>query len=498
MDKRFQVNALLIFPQNPDSFWSFRYALRFISKKASMPPLGLITVAGMLPGAWHKRVVDLNVESLQHSDILWADYVFISAMNIQRDSVSRILKACQKGNVKTVAGGPLFTQNPDAFPEIDHLILNEAEITLPRFLDDLEAGRKPLKVYRSDAYADITQTPVPLFGLLNFRAYAYMSIQVSRGCPFSCDFCEITSLLGHKVRLKTTHQVLDELDALYQARWRGPVFVVDDNFIGNKKVIKHSLLPAMKRWMEDHRHPFIFTAEASIDMADDDELLRMMVDTGFKSVFIGIETPEEQSLLASNKLQNKGRDMLGSVRKIQQAGLLVSGGFIVGFDSDSPSVFQRQTEFIQQSGIVSAMVGLLNAPRNTKLYKRLAAEGRIIHDSSGNNTDLSLNFVPRMNMKDLVAGYNRIIKEIYASKPYYQRVRTLMRNHRPRATQQKRINVTALKGFLKSILIIGVIEKGRFEYWKMIGWTLLNRPGSFADAIEYAVYGYHYRRVYRL
>ncbi|MFO7722286.1 MAG: B12-binding domain-containing radical SAM protein [Bacteroidales bacterium] len=492
------MKILLVYPHIPDSFWSFRYALRFISKKASMPPLGLVTIAAMLPGEWEKRVVDLNVEGLHPGDVQWADYVFISAMNIQRDSVGRILKACGKANVKTVGGGPLFTQSPNAFPEIDHLILNEAEITLPLFLDDLAAGRKPSKVYSTGEYADITKTPVPLYNLLSRKAYAYMSIQISRGCPFACDFCEITSLLGHKVRMKETRQVLDELEELYRQRWRGPVFIVDDNFIGNKKVIKQTLLPAMNSWMKEHRHPFIFTAEASIDLADDDELLRLMVDTGFKSVFIGIETPEEQSLVACNKMQNKDRDLLGSVRKIQQAGLLVSGGFIVGFDTDSPSVFRRQTEFIQQSGIVSAMVGLLNAPRNTRLYHRLAEEGRIIHDSSGNNTDLSLNFIPRMDRAELIAGYNGLIKSIYAAKPYYQRIRTLLRHHRPRATQPKRINFAALLGFLRSILIIGIVEKGRFEYWKMILWALMNRPGSLVDAIEYTIYGYHFRRVFNL
>lgn len=463
-----------------------------------MPPLGLVTIAAMLPAAWQKRVVDMNVETLHQRDIDWADYVFISAMNIQMDSVRYVLELCNRVEVTTVAGGPLFTQNRNAFPQIDHLVLNEAEITLPLFLADLESGRTPSKVYSTDAFADITRTPVPQFNLLSKKAYAYMSIQITRGCPFACDFCEITALLGHKVRMKDTRQVLDELEALYQQKWRGPVFIVDDNFIGNKSVVKHSLLPAMKEWMQNHGYPFLFTAEASIDLADDDELLQMMVETGFKSVFVGIETPEELSLQECNKVQNRNRDLLGSVRKIQQAGLLVSGGFIVGFDSDSHSIFRRQSEFIQQSGIVSAMVGLLNAPRNTKLYKRLVNEGRIINEPSGNNTDLSLNFIPRMNYADLIAGYNRIIEEIYTAKPYYKRIRNLLRNYKPKSIHPSRINTTALKGFLKSILIIGVVEKGRSEYWKLIAWTLINRPGSIVDAIEYAIYGHHFRKVFRL
>lgn len=463
-----------------------------------MPPLGLITIAAMLPETWQKRVVDMNVATLHQSDIEWADYMFISAMNIQMDSVRDVLELCNRAGVTTVAGGPLFTQNQNAFPRVDHLILNEAEITLPLFLADLESGRTPSKVYSTEEFADITETPVPQFNLLLKKAYAYMSIQVTRGCPFACDFCEITALLGHKVRMKDTRQVLDELDALYQQKWRGPVFIVDDNFIGNKRAVKQSLLPAMKEWQKSHGYPFLFTAEASIDLADDDELLQMMVDTGFKSVFIGIETPEELSLHECNKVQNKNRDLLGSVRKIQQAGLLVSGGFIVGFDSDSHSVFSRQTEFIQQSGIVSAMVGLLNAPRNTNLYKRLANEGRIINESSGNNTDLSLNFIPRMNYADLVAGYNRIIEEIYTAKPYYKRIRSLLRNYKPKSIHPSRINFTALKGFLKSIVIIGVLGKGRSEYWKLLAWTLIYRPGAIVDAIEYSIYGYHFRKVFKL
>jgi radical SAM superfamily enzyme YgiQ (UPF0313 family) len=240
-------------------------------------------------------------------------------------------------------------------------------------------------------------------------------MQISRGCPFACEFCEITSLLGHKVRMKSTEQILDELEELFELRWRGNVFIVDDNFIGNKNAIKYDLLPAMKTWMQSHNFPFTFNTEASINLADDPALLKLMAETGFISVFVGIETPDEDSLQECNKVQNKNRDLLHSVSRIQRAGLLVSGGFIVGFDSDSPSIFQKQIDFIQQSGIVSAMVGLLNAPKNTKLYDRLQAEDRIISEPTGNNTDLSLNFVPRMNPHELIAGYKRIIREIYTT-----------------------------------------------------------------------------------
>ncbi len=409
------MNILLVYPQYPDSFWSFSHALRFISKKAAVPPLGLITVSAMLPSTWQKKLVDMNVSPLLTSDIIWADYVFISAMYIQKESVNKVIEECMKHSVKIVAGGPLFNQEYKNYPQIDHFILNEAEITLPPFLKDLDTGH-PKKIYKTDEYADITETPIPDYHLLSRKDYAFMNMQVSRGCPFACDFCEITSLLGHKVRMKETSQIIKELEVLYNLHWRGSVFIVDDNFIGNKNEIKNNLLPAMKKWMHKHKYPFTFNTETSINIADDDKLMSLMVETGFNSTFIGIETPEEKSLHDCNKVQNKNRNLLQNVKKIQNAGLQVSGGFIVGFDSDTPSVFQRQIDFIQQSGIVSAMVGLLNAPKNTKLYERLEAENRLTIEATGSNTDLSMNFVPKMNYIELMEGYKKIIRNIYTCK----------------------------------------------------------------------------------
>jgi radical SAM superfamily enzyme YgiQ (UPF0313 family) len=491
------MKILLIYPLCPNSFWSFKHALKFISKKAAVPPLGLITISAMLPATWQKKLVDMNVTALRASDIQWADYVFISAMYIQKESVNYIISECIKHNTKIVAGGPLFTQEYNNYPQIDHFILNEAEITLPLFLNDLHAGH-PQKLYKTDEYADITLTPVPDYHLLSRKDYAFMNLQVSRGCPYSCDFCEITSLLGHKVRMKETEQIINELDKLYTLNWRGSVFIVDDNFIGNKSKIKNNLLPAMKNWMQIHKYPFTFNTETSINLADDEQLMSLMVETGFNSTFIGIETPEEKSLHDCNKVQNKNRDLLASVIKIQKAGLQVSGGFIVGFDSDTPSVFQRQIDFIQKSGIVSAMVGLLNAPKNTRLYERLEAENRLTTDATGNNTDLSMNFIPKMNHIELLKGYKNIIHNIYATKPYYKRVRQLLRNYNRLYKGQTKISFPLLSAFFKSVFIIGFLNKGRSEYWKLLLWTLFNRPGSIVDAITYTVYGYHYQTVYGL
>ncbi|MBN2523307.1 MAG: B12-binding domain-containing radical SAM protein [Bacteroidales bacterium] len=492
------MNILMVYPLYPDTYWSFKHALRFVSKKAAVPPLGLITVSAMLPATWRKKLVDMNVAKLHTGDLLWADYVFISAMYVQKESVNKIIEKCLEHKVKIVAGGPLFTQEYKNYPQIDHFILNEAEITLPLFLKDMAMGHALKKIYKTDEFADITSTPVPDYHLLSRKDYALMNLQFSRGCPFACDFCEITSLLGHRVRIKDPEQIIEELEALYKLNWHGSISIVDDNFIGNKKETKNKLLPAMKEWMEKHNYPFTFTVQASIDLADDEELLSLMAETGFNSAFIGIETPSETSLKACNKVQNRNRDLLQDVKKIQKAGLQVSGGFIVGFDSDSPSVFQQQIDFIQKSGIVTAMVGLLNAPKNTKLYRRLEAENRLTVEATGNNTDFTMNFIPKMNVNDLLSGYQSIIQNIYNAKPFYKRTRQFLLNYNNHQPGQKRIEFNYLGAFLKSILIIGILSRGRSEYWKFFIWTLFKRPGLFIDAITMAVYGYHFRTVYGL
>jgi radical SAM superfamily enzyme YgiQ (UPF0313 family) len=452
----------------------------------------------MLPETWQKKLIDMNVTNLHTSDLLWADFVFISAMYIQKESVDSVIKECLMLKVKMVAGGPLFSQEYKNYPMIDHFILNEAEITLPPFLQDLESGRSPDKVYKTNKYADIKQTPVPDYHLLSMKDYAFMNVQVSRGCPFACDFCEITTLLGHKVRLKSPAQILDELQMLYNLNWRGPVVIVDDNFIGNKNEIKNNLLPAMIKWMQMHKYPFVFNAETSVNLADDEDLMSLMVQAGFTATFVGIETPDEKSLQDCNKKQNRNRDLLQSVKKMQNAGLQVSGGFIVGFDSDTPAVFQRQIDFIQQSGIVSAMVGLLNAPKNTKLYKRLEAENRLTTEATGNNTDSSMNFIPKMNPGELLEGYKKIIQNIYGTKPYYIRIRQFLLNYKRVHGKQMKIEFFHVGAFFKSMIIIGLLNNGRGEYWKLLIWTLFRRPGLMIDAITYAVYGYHFRTIYGL
>lgn len=492
------MRILLVYPDFPETFWGFSHALRFISKRAVEPPLGLITVAAMLPGKWEKKLVHMQVTPLKDRDLEWADMVFISAMSIQRESVEKVLGRCQGKKVKVVAGGPLFTTGYKEFSGVDHFVLNEAELTLPPFLKDLENGcAKNVYSTETDHYANIKQTPVPHWELSNMKKYANMSIQYSRGCPFNCEFCAISVLYGNKVRTKTREQVIAELDKLYNLNWRAGVFFVDDNFIGNRKKLKEDILPAIIQWMIEKKHPFRFKTEASIDLADDDVLITMMVKAGFDSVFIGIETPNEDSLVECNKNQNRGRDLEACVRKIQSLGLKVDAGFIVGFDNDTTSIFDRLIAFIQDSGIVTAMVGLLNAPPGTPLFQRMKKEGRLLRDISGDNTDLSINFIPKIDLDTLLSGYRKIIRKIYSPGDYYRRVRKFIKEFIPMESTPSSLRFKDIKALLKSILRLGIIGRERLHYWKLFFWTLFHRPRLFPMAITCAIYGFHFRKIFK-
>ena len=488
------MNILLVYPQYPDTYWSFKHALKFISKKSANVPLGILTVASLLPEGWNKRLTDLNVSRLKDKDILWADFVFISAISVQSASVKQIIGQCKQLETKIVGGGPLFTEEHDQYPDIDHLVLNEAEITLPLLLDDLKNGN-PKRIYRSDKFADMTNSPLPDYSLIRPVNYATTGIQYSRGCPFDCEFCDITALYGRRVRTKTPVQIISELSQLLKMGWKGAVFFVDDNFIGHKKKLKTELLPAVIQWMELNKKPFTFITEATINLADDKELMDMMAKAGFVKVFVGIETPEESCLTECNKLQNNNRELIESVNTIQRYGIEVMAGFIVGFDNDPPNIFQRQIDFIQQSGIITAMVGLLNAPRLSKLYRRLKNEGRLAAKFTGDNTDYSMNFIPRMDKDELLKGYNRIIHEIYSSKSYYERVLMFLKQYNP--ASRDRISFIKIMALLKSILYIGILKKNRRYFWKLFFWSIFMKPKVFPLAVTYSIYGYHFRRVFR-
>ncbi len=485
------MKALLLYPEFPDTFWSFKHVLRFIRKKASLPPLGLLTVAAMLPPDWTQRLVDLNVRPLREKDLAWADLVLVSAMIAQRDSVVRLIARCRLAGKTIVAGGPLFTVEHSRFPDVDHFVLNEAEVTLPEFLRDLAQGRAR-RLYRSAKLPDLQATPAPRWDLADLPRYASMSVQYSRGCPFDCDFCSVTAMFGHRPRVKTGAQIIAELDGLWRRGWRGSVFFVDDNLIGNKRALREELLPALTSWRRGKRG-LSFYAEASINLADDEDLMRQMVAAGFDQVFIGIETPDEASLTECNKRQNRRRDLVADVKRLQRVGLQVQGGFIVGFDQDPPTIFQRQIDFIQKSGIVTAMVGLLQAVPGTRLHERLVRQGRLLGETTGNNVDGTTNFIPRMDREALHRGYRRLMDHLYAPGPYYRRIRIFLREYRPpRAVGGETLR--NLQAFVRASIRLGVLGRERFHFWSLLVWTGFRRPTLVPMAVTLSIYGFHFRK----
>jgi radical SAM superfamily enzyme YgiQ (UPF0313 family) len=332
------LNILLVYPRYTETFWSFKHALKFVSKKAAFPPLGLLTVAALLPPNWEKKLVDMNTDNLKDKDITWADYVFISAMDIQRESAREIIGRCAQLQTKIVAGGPLFTIGYEEFEQVDHFVLGEFESIAPAFAADLEEGIAQ-RICQCEAGPDIRLSPVPAWDLIDIRKYASVSVQYSRGCPFDCEFCDVVLLNGRVPRTKSAKQLLEEMQAIYHLGWRDSVFIVDDNFIGNKKKLKAEILPAIIDWKKQRNHPFELLTQASIGISDDEQLMRLMVEAGFSRVFVGIETPNEESLEECGKFQNANRDLVASVKRIQNHGMEVQGGFIVGFDNDPYNIF---------------------------------------------------------------------------------------------------------------------------------------------------------------
>jgi radical SAM superfamily enzyme YgiQ (UPF0313 family) len=486
------MNVLLISPRTPDTFWSFKHAIRFVSRRASMPPLGLLTVAAMLPPAWVLKLVDLNVERLRDEDLHRADYVLLGAMIVQKESVREVIARCAALGKAVIAGGPLFTTGHEAFPEIRHFVLGEAEELMPQVVADMQSGRLQ-SIYQAAHRPALTRTPVPRWDLIQFKYYVTMSVQFSRGCPFDCEFCDIIVMNGRTPRTKTPEQLIAELDALRRRGWKDMVFIVDDNFIGNKARTK-TLLHALIDWRRRTQTCIGFLTEASVNLADDPELCALMVEAGFKKVFVGIETSSVEALAECRKVQNSNRDLVASVQTLQRAGLEVMGGFIVGFDSDRRDIFKRQFEFIQRSGVATAMVGLLTALPQTRLWRRLKTEGRLEAESSGNNSDATLNFRPKLNRDFLQTGYRDLVKKLYEPGNYYRRVRTFLKSHRP-AGPGKRLSRADFIAFLKSFWVLGVWHRGRVGYWRLFIGTLLRRPRQFPQAIELAILGYHFRRV---
>jgi radical SAM superfamily enzyme YgiQ (UPF0313 family) len=484
------MKVLFLYPEFPDTFWSFKHALKFINKQAGNPPLGLLTIASMLPEEWEKRLVDTNVQTLSRADIEWADWIMISAMVVQRESAHKLIERCKAAGKTIIAGGPLFSSEYQTFPLVDHFVLDEGEITLPLFMQDFTKGSLR-RIYQSNEHPDLSMTPVPAWELLKLNRYATMNLQFSRGCPFDCEFCNITAMLGRKPRTKSAQQFVAELDKLYELGWRDSIFIVDDNFIGNKKILKESLLPELIKWQQGKTR-ISFNTEVSINLADDQILMALMVAAGFNTVFIGIETPNEESLVECSKSQNRNRDLVESIHQIQRAGIQVQGGFIVGFDSDTETIFDRQADFIQRSGIVTAMIGLLQAPAGTRLYDRMKKEGRLLGEMTGDNGDGSTNIIPRLDLEVLQNGYRSLIQYLYTPKIYYQRVLTFLKTLEPPQIKIK-IDWMYFKALLRSMVTLGIRGVERVEYWKLFFWALFRKPRTFPTAITLAIYGHHFR-----
>lgn len=461
-----------------------------------MPPLGLITLAALFPDHYNIKLLDLNIEPLRAEDIRWADAVFISAMLVQKTSFAKVVKLCNQQHTSVVAGGPYPTSSYQTIEGVDHFVLGEVENTFQYFLNEMEAGEAK-HVYLPPTRPNISESSTPRFDLLKIDAYGSMSIQYSRGCPYKCEFCDIWNVYGNKPRLKSPETIIKELDFLFRLGWRGALFIVDDNFISHKNRVKKELLPALIVWQEEHAHAFRFFTEASINLADDDQLLWLMRKAGFNEVFIGIETPSLEALRETGKTQNLRTDMQISIRKIQEKGIGVMAGFILGFDSDTENIVDQQIRFIQQSGIPQAMIGLLEALPGTKLYKRLQAEGRILATSQGNNThSLTTNFITKMNREKLKEGYKKILSTIYDSrlKNYFRRCSQLLDNIGPSPFFQREVHFKEIKIFLKSLFRQPLTPYG-LQYLKFLIRNAIKHRSTFGEAVRFAIIGHHFHTI---
>ena len=446
----------------------------------------------MLPEDWELRLVDLNVAGLRDHDTAWADYVLISAMIVHEESVRQVIDHCDRNGTTMIAGGPLFTTAHERFPEIQHFVLGEAEGIMPSLIADMRAGRiRP--TYQDPEKPDLQATPMPRWDLIRLKDYVAMPLQFSRGCPFDCEFCDIVAMYGRVPRVKSPAQMIKELDALYALGWDSTIFIVDDNFIGHKGKAK-ALLRAIIAWNQERGTKLPLLTEASLNLAEDPELLDLMVQAGFQQVFVGVETPDEASLIECAKVQNTRQDLLSAVRKIQHAGMEVMGGFIVGFDNDPSDIFERQHRFIQEAGIVTAMVGLLGALPQTRLFNRLKEEGRLLGNATGNNVDAVLNFVPRMDRDTLVQGYRRLVQRLYSPKDYYRRALTFLRLHRPHGPRQP-LTRREVRAFVCAQWVLGFRTRGRRAYWRYFVRSLLFHPRTFGEAMRLAILGHHFRTI---
>ena len=492
-------NALLVYPEQPPTFWGADYVLEMSGVKATFPPLGLLTVAAMFPPGYELRVVDMNVSPLEDSHLEWADLVFTSTMLTQQPSLRAVVERCNRAGVPVVAGGPHPTTFHDDIEGVDHFVLDEVEETFAEFLRDLESGTaRP--IYREPRKPDVTRTPVPRFDLIDLENYATMSVQFSRGCPFDCEFCDIIKLYGRVPRTKSPERVVEELDSLYRMGWRGSVFLVDDNFIGNKRDAM-KLLPEIAEWQRTRGYPFTLITEASANLARMDKLMHAMTEAGFDTVFVGIETPNPKALLKTKKPQNTSKHeenyIFNAVRKIQRAGMQVHGGFILGLDGDDEGVFDAQIAFIQETGIPVAPIYLLTALKGTDMYERLKSENRLLDTPIGTSA-MPLNFKTEMNHRTLIDGYMRVIATLYdpTLENYFMRCLTLFRHWEPAQHLRKRKSEAEIVGGIMRVRDRLSARQVPF-YSRFIARVSRDYPRMLPDAIYLAALGHHFERITR-
>lgn len=497
------MRVLLIYPVFPPTFWSYNKILELVNRKVLLPPLGLITVAAILPQTWEFKLVDRNIRPVTEDEWNWADLVILSGMIVQKVDLLEQIQEAKRRNKPVAVGGPYPTSIPEDIEAAgaNFLVLDEGEITLPMFVEAIEKGETQ-GIFRSEHKPDVTDTPVPRYDLLDLSAYDSMSVQFSRGCPFQCEFCDIIVLYGRKPRTKNPQQLLKELDCLYDLGWRRAIFMVDDNFIGNKRNVK-LLLKELKQWQIDHEYPFHFNTEASIDIANDPELMDMMVDCYFDAVFLGIETPDEDSLQLTKKFQNTRSSLSEAVDKIIQAGLRPMAGFIIGFDGEKKGAADRIINFVEESAIPTAMFGMLQALPNTALWHRLEKEGRLrVNDKQDINQSTLMNFVPTRPIEEIAQEYVSAFWTLYDPEVFLNRTyRSFLKLGAPRHKAPPKLpSLVDLRAFLIVVWRQGFIRSTRWQFWRNLFSIIRNNPKVWEHYLTVCAHNEHfleYRQIIR-
>ncbi|MBV5260265.1 DUF4070 domain-containing protein [Synechococcus moorigangaii CMS01] len=489
------MRVLLVYPVFPPTFWSYEKILELVNRKVLLPPLGLITVAAILPQEWEFKLVDRNIRDVTEAEWAWADLVLMSAMIVQKEDLLDQIKEAKKRNKLVAVGGPYPTSVPEEVQDVgaDFLILDEGEITLPMFVEAIENGATS-GTFRATEKPDVTSTPVPRYDLLELDQYDSMSVQFSRGCPFQCEFCDIIVLYGRKPRTKTPEQLLKELDFLYELGWRRSIFMVDDNFIGNKRNVK-LLLKALKEWQREHQYPFRFNTEASVDLADDPELMELMVECFFDAVFLGIETPDEESLQLTKKFQNTRSSLADAIDKIIRTGLRPMAGFIIGFDGEKKGAGDRIIKFAELTAIPTTTFAMLQALPNTALWHRLEEEGRLRAQKDGtlNQTNL-MNFIPTRPLEDIANEYVNAFWQLYDPHLYLDRIyRCFLKLGAPKCHPPAKFpSLVDLKALAIVVWRQGIKRDTRWRFWHHLFGILRHNPAVFDHYLTLCAHNEHF------